>query len=227
MLSSRHYARSHDWGQWQSPFFDDLDPVPEVVFEACTAFFTPSVSGTAREINRDLPCACQQISFTLEYAEHGVVDPYANRETRSSGRTELFITDKADCLKTVGFEQVRDYFDRHNRGDILIGIPGIEKRLARYSQLYSRIGFAHEDCQFTPAELTAGLFKCFLANNDAEDGALVHATAIATIVRIADGNFRLVDRLLIQIDHSQTVNNLTGLTPEMIDTARQKLLIGH
>ncbi len=37
---------------------------------------------------------------------------------------------KADRLKAPGLEQVRDYFDRHHMGVILIGMPGIEKRLA-------------------------------------------------------------------------------------------------
>ncbi|MBP2385164.1 AAA family ATPase [Paeniglutamicibacter kerguelensis] len=226
-LSARHYAGSDDWEQWQSHFPEDLGPVPERVIEARTAFFTPTVSATVREIDRGLPRACQQISYALDYAEHGVVDPYVHRVSRSSGRTELLIIDEADRLKTVGLEQVRDYFDRHNMGVILIGMPRIEKRLARYPQLYSRIGFAHEYRQLTPEELTAVLTRRFDPEREALDDGVDHATAIATIVRIIGGNFRLVDRLLTQIDRVQTVNGLTGLTPEIVDTARQALLIGH
>ncbi|MFD1504315.1 hypothetical protein ACFSBG_01325 [Georgenia yuyongxinii] len=56
---------------------------------------------------------------------------------------------------------------------------------------------------------------------------IAHATAIATIVRITAGNFRLVDRLLTQIERVQAVNDLHTLTPEIVDAARESLLIGH
>lgn len=131
-LSARHYAGADDWEQWQSLFTEDLGPLPEQVLEARTAFFTPTVAATVREIGQGLPRACQQISFALDYAEHGLIDPYIHTESRPSGRTELLIIDEADRLKTTGLEQVRDYFDRHHMGVILIGMPGIEKRLARY-----------------------------------------------------------------------------------------------
>jgi hypothetical protein len=47
------------------------------------------------------------------------------------------------------------------------------------------------------------------------------------LVRITGGNFRLVDRLLTQVRRLQTLNHLDTLTPEIVDTARETLLIGH
>lgn len=226
-LSARHYAGTDQWEQWHSIFTEDLGPVPQRVLDVRTAFFTPTVAATTRQIDQGLPRVCQKISFAVDFAEHGVVDPYVHTESRSSGRTELLIIDEADRLKTTGLEQVRDYYDHHHMGVILIGMPGIEKRLARYPQLYSRIGFAHEYRQLTPDELTAILTTRLATARDTTDGGVAHATAVATIVRITGGNFRLVNRLLTQIERVQIVNDLDTLTPEVVEAARQALLIGH
>jgi DNA transposition AAA+ family ATPase len=47
----------------------------------------------------------------------------------------MLMIDEADRLKTAGIEQVRDIFDQGSLGVVLIGMPGLEKRLSRYPQL--------------------------------------------------------------------------------------------
>lgn len=40
------------------------------------------------------PRACQQISFAVDFAEYGTIDPFVHTDSRSSGRTELLIIDE-------------------------------------------------------------------------------------------------------------------------------------
>jgi len=232
-LSARRYAGLQDWEQWQR----DLDaaepatspgPVPPQVLQARTAVWTPTVTASPREVTQALPRACQQISYAVDYDQYGQVDPYVHNDSRASGLTELLIVDEADRLKTIGLEQVRDYYDRHSMGVILIGMPGIEKHLARYPQLYSRIGFAHEYRPLTTEELTAVLTRRWHTDGLASSrDEFIEGVAIATIARITGGNFRLVDRLLSQVQRILQIDHLDTATPEVVEVAREALLIGR
>jgi hypothetical protein len=128
----------------------------------------------------------------------GPSDPRAHGAAHGSpAYTELLIIDEADRLKTPGLEQLRDHYDRSQMGVILIGMPGIEKRLARYPQLYSRIGFVHEYRPLSAGELAFVLQRHWAALGlklSADD--FTDTEAIAAVHRITSGNFRLVQRLV-------------------------------
>jgi DNA transposition AAA+ family ATPase len=161
------------------------------------------------------------------------IDQHIHRDSKPSPRrtlehVELLVVDEAERLSPLALEHLRDRFDRRHLGLILIGMPGIEKRLARYPQLYSRIGFAHHYQPLGNDELTFVLTRHWRRlglNLDLSD--FTDAQAVATIARITRGNFRLVQRLFIQIERIMKINNLTVITSDVIETARSTLVIGN
>lgn len=152
---------------------------------------------------------------------------YAQKRRETPDPTTLLMIDEADRLKTAGLEQVRDIFDKGDVGVVLIGMPGLEKRLSRYPQLYSRVGFVHE---FRP--LSADAMRDLLQQDWLPAGValpndgLSDAEVIAAIIRITAGNFRLLHRLLTQMARLADINSLSRVTREVVETARESLVIG-
>jgi DNA transposition AAA+ family ATPase len=165
----------------------------------------------------------------LRRAEAAVSEAVLARAERSRGigdPTELLLVDEVDRLRMSGLEQLRAIFDAGGVGLVLIGMPGLERRLARYSQLYSRIGFVHE---FRP--LGAPEVRTLLAGWRPPGAALpadllADAEAVAAIIRITGGNFRLLDRLLTQVARILALNGLETVTREAVEAAREVLVIG-
>jgi DNA transposition AAA+ family ATPase len=203
----KHYTQGRDRPDWH------------------TIVYTPTVSATPRIIDKelcDLSANLSVIRTPDPFDARSLADPHA-----SSAFVELLIVDEADRLKTPGLEQLRDHYDRSQLGMILIGMPGIEKRLARYPQLYSRIGFVHEYRALSAEELTFVLQRHWstlgltLSADDFTD-----AEALAAVARITGGNFRLIHRLFAQITRVMEINGLNTISREVVETARESLVIG-
>lgn len=231
-LSARHYthwdtitpAMLNHLGTFPDPFEDSqyAHPGPTILAETRSVLWTPTVTISPRQLDQHVPLLCRRFNATVEHH----LSPHTDY-LGDAWHVELLIVDEADRLKTTGLEQLRDFFDRHPVGLILIGMPGLEKRLARYPQLYSRIGFAHHYRPLGTDEL-----QFVLAHHWDKLGLTLSATdftdaeAVAAVSRITGGNFRLVHRLFAQIRRVLEINELRTVTREVVETARETLVIG-
>ena len=156
-----------------------------------------------------------------------VAREYSKKELQIIDPTTLIVIDEADRLRMASLEQVRAIFDAGEIGVILIGMPGLEKKLARYPQFYSRIGFVHEF-----RALDAVAIRELLQGGWMPPG--VHLPpqpwdqeTIAAIIRISGGNFRLLNRLLTQVERILEINSLQEVTKAVVEAARESLVIGQ
>lgn len=165
----------------------------------------------------------------LRQAEEAVSEAVLRRAERSRAMVEptgRILIDEAGRIKMAGLEQVRDIFDRGGVGVVLIGMPGLERRLARYAQLYSRIGFVHEFRPLGSAEFRSVLGGWRPPGVGPPEDLLADAEGVAAPLRVTGGDFRLMDRLLAQVGRILEINGLGVVSREAVEAAREVLVIG-
>jgi hypothetical protein len=112
-------------------------------------------------------------------------------------------------------------------GLILIGMPGFERQLARYPKLYSRIGFAPQVPATGPRRVppVPALYwtELGLTVNPAHTPPTVKQPWPSPASR---RNSRLIERLLGQVARLLSISQLDAITVEVVEAARETLVIG-
>ena len=207
-------------------FLSDVTTRPSEILSCRSVLFTPVVVTTPRQIESEVRALRVALSYLVEDAERLQIGQRGRRE-HVPDRTTLLIVDEADRLKTAGLEQIRDIYDRSQIGVVLIGMPGLEKRLSRYQQLSSRVGFVHQFRQLTLEETQRILKEQWrLWGVTLQPDEWKDAETISAIIRITGGNFRLIQRLLTQIERIVQINALRSVSKEVVEVAREQLVIG-
>jgi DNA transposition AAA+ family ATPase len=137
------------------------------------------------------------------------------------------VIDEADRLQMNSLEEMRSVFDSGRMGMILIGMPGIEKRVARFPQFYSRIGFVHEFRPLAATEMQKLLERQWTPTGVSLPEGSFTPEVVARLVRITSGNLRLLTRLLTQIERLLSVNDAEAVSLEIVEAARDSLVIGQ
>jgi hypothetical protein len=211
-------------------FFDDPKSLKlsESSLNCDTILETSSMTDTPARIEKSIGSNAYILEFIKKFFKNGnKIDNSYTREEEKFSYLKLLIIDEADHLKYTTLEQIRNIYDRFNFGLIFIGMPGIERRLSRYPQLYSRVGFLHEFKALSKDEMTYIIdrhlnqlnTKIKLENFDDFE-------TMNSVIRITKGNFRILTRLFQQLERLMQINNVYSINTELVNTARELLVLG-
>ena len=225
-LSARTYGAADDWDRWINDRYTRRTALPLPVAASRTAVLTPYVGVTPRQLFHDLHYRADILDTDVRWLAQPDYDPELDWDPQEPSHTQLLIIDEADRLKMNGLEQVRDFFDRSDMGVILIGMPGFDRQLARYPQLYSRIGFAHHYKPLDPEDIPGVLGHYWLQLGLPEEDLHPDGELVNAVVRITGGNFRLIERLMTQVGRLRDINDFRNITIDLITAARQTLVVG-
>jgi DNA transposition AAA+ family ATPase len=179
-----------------------------------------------REIlNREGCSPCDRPPVDPTYFQ--TFEQYEARKKAVPDPTTLILIDEADRLHMNSLEQMRSIFDEGSAGMVLIGMPGIEKRIARFPQFYSRIGFVHEFRPLDATEMQDLLERRWTPVGVSLPDEPLAPEVMGRLIRMTGGNFRLLTRLLTQIERVLEVNELHVVSAEVVEAARDSLVIGQ
>ncbi len=196
--------------------------MPKSIIQCGAAVYTPDVAATPRMVQSGITILRNKFDELVDQAS--CWHRFDTGEFSPHKYMKLLIVDECDRLKPASLEYIRDLYDRSSLSILLIGSPGIERRLQRaaYGQLFSRFSLTYEIGPMTAKEI-----QTFIEAKWSALGLPMSAdTAVSTaIARIGASNFRTMHRIFGEIERLQKLNCFQMITPEVVDAARRGLLL--
>lgn len=143
------------------------------------------------------------------------------------------LLDEADRLNDECLEVARDLYDRTGISVVLLGTPKLERRVEKFPQLYSRIGFYLEYEPFSVQETEDFLALALSEWEGLVDGPRIRTAtrtftaaeraAIRGIHRTTGGVVREIRRLMEQVERIVRVNGVPGMDIDVVRLAAECL----
>ena len=225
-ISARHYAQWKYFNHITNPHLVKLPaPDAELLVGCDTVIYTPWASMTANSVIVQLLSLMSDFESTIlkKLKDAGNDEPSADQ-----ARVRLIIIDEANRLNYNSLEHIRDLFDQLHIGMVLMGLRGLEKYIGRLPQFRNRIGFRHEFRPLSTQDMLdiveTEVFNDFgfgFTNQEIEDRA-----TIKCLVRACGGNIRTFQLICLQIRRLMQINNLDVVSKQVIEAAREAIIIG-
>lgn len=176
---------------------------PSSIIHCTTAIFTPDVNVTPTRLQSGIRALRNRFDELVDQAAswHGFdTGPFYPHK-----HLKLLIIDEADRLRPGSLEVIRDLYDRGTISVLLIGSPGIERRIRRSTgaQLHSRFHLAYEMQPLSTNEMRLFIAQKWL---DLQLPLSADDRVSSAIMRIANGNFRSLHRIFAEIERLQRLN---------------------
>lgn len=222
--SAKNYAQTHPIDK--AHFIETLDQQTKQLIEKSRAvYYAASITDSPKQLSQAIYREISRFGGAYLRAQGNI--NWEDILLKAHEHCPLVIVDEADCLNHKTLEQLRHLYDKYSFGLVLIGMPGFEKRLSRYPQLFSRIGFAHE-FQLLSFDETEFIIEQHWnqLGLQLDKKQFSNVEALKAMVQITQGNFRLIRRMLDQINRLHQINHFKTIDLDVIHAARDCLVIG-
>ena len=193
---------------------------PEKLSALDTVYFKPSITVSPQKLKSELSLTRNRFCD----AKGKALSWHNPQDWKQAGNVALIIIDEAHRLKYQALEELRDLQERWDIGIVLIGDPGMEMNLPRMFHFADRVRYAEPFDPLLRAEIDE-----YIQKQVEIIGVPVPDVEVKGIIATCTkGNPRTLGHLFALIQKILKINDdlVQGITPDVITTARELMLVG-